>query len=177
MTCEQLKDEYELHALGLCEDLERDELENHLRNGCVNCSAGIRQALITNVLVMPLAPGVESPSRDLRKRVLYSVGVQPPDWGWRAVWATGLAALLVAVVWLGTRENTVDMADARQTLAILNGPETRQVLFGNTAPAPPQGRVLVNAKHGVLLLASNLPAPPAGKTYELWVIPKGGPPK
>jgi anti-sigma-K factor RskA len=69
------------------------------------------------------------------------------------------------------------MADARQTLAILNGPETRQVVFGKSAPAPPQGRVLVSARHGVLLLASNLPAAPAGKTYELWVIPKGGSPK
>jgi anti-sigma-K factor RskA len=59
----------------------------------------------------------------------------------------------------------------------LNGPETRQVVFGNTAPAPPQGRVLVNARHGVLLLASNLPAAAAGKTYELWVIPKDGSPK
>jgi hypothetical protein len=179
MTCEQLKDEYELHALGLSEDMERDELQNHLRNGCVSCSTGIREALLTNVLMMQLAPSAESPSSNLRKRVLYSVGVKPVEWGWRSVWATGLAALLVAVIWLGMRtgENIVDTADARQTLAILNGPETRQVVFGNTAPAPPQGRVLVNARHGVLLLASNLPAAPLGKTYELWVIPKGGSPK
>lgn len=27
------------------------------------------------------------------------------------------------------------------------------------------------------MLASNLPQAPAGKTYELWVIPKGGTPK
>ena len=30
---------------------------------------------------------------------------------------------------------------------------------------------------GVLLIASNLPALPAGKTYEMWVIPKGGMPR
>ena len=30
---------------------------------------------------------------------------------------------------------------------------------------------------GVLLIASNLPAAGAGKTYEMWVIPKGGAPQ
>jgi hypothetical protein len=52
-------------------------------------------------------------------------------------------------------------------------PDTRQVTFGKG----PQGRVLVNPKRGVLFLASNLPPAPAGKIYELWIIPKGGAPK
>ena len=30
---------------------------------------------------------------------------------------------------------------------------------------------------GVLLIASNLPVLPAGKTYEMWVIPKAGAPR
>jgi anti-sigma-K factor RskA len=30
---------------------------------------------------------------------------------------------------------------------------------------------------GVLLIASNLPALPLGKAYEMWVIPKGGVPR
>lgn len=107
------------------------------------------------------------------------MGVKSTDWGWRAVWATATAALVVGVVWLGieNRQKAAYTAEARQTFAILNEPETRQIVFENSAPAPPQGRVLVNAKHGVLLLASNLPQAPAGKTYELWVIPKGGSPK
>ena len=179
MTCEQLKDEYELHALGLSEVPERWEIDNHLRQGCAHCRAGICTALLTNVMIMQLAPDVELP-RNLRKRVLSSVGVQSASWGWRAVWATAMAALIVSVVWLGmeNRRKSAYTADARETLAILNEPDTRQVSFGSSVPvAPPQGRVLVNAKHGVLLLASNLPHAPAGKTYELWVIPKGGTPK
>ncbi|MEO8129743.1 MAG: anti-sigma factor [Bryobacteraceae bacterium] len=178
MTCEHLKDEYELHALGLSEGFEHAEIEHHLRQGCASCRAGIRNALLTNVLIMQLAPDVEVP-RGLRKRVLASVGAQSTDWGWRAIWATATAALVAAVVWLGVenRQRTDYTAEAKQTLAILNGAETRQVVFGGSVPVPPQGRVLVNAKHGVLLLASNLPKPPAGQTYELWVIPKGGSPK
>ena len=34
----------------------------------------------------------------------------------------------------------------------------------------------MNPKGGVLLLASNLPAAPEGKIYEMWVIPKAGNP-
>jgi len=43
--------------------------------------------------------------------------------------------------------------------------------------APPRGNVLVNPRLGVLLIASNLPALAAGKTYQMWVIPKGGAPR
>ena len=39
-----------------------------------------------------------------------------------------------------------------------------------------RGKVFVNPSQGLLLVASNLPPAPAGKTYEMWVIPKGGKP-
>ena len=79
MTCEQLKDDYELHALGLSEVPERWEIENHLRQGCAHCRAGISTALLTNVMIMQLAPDVQVP-RGLRKRVLSSVDVQSANW-------------------------------------------------------------------------------------------------
>jgi anti-sigma-K factor RskA len=44
------------------------------------------------------------------------------------------------------------------------------------AAKPPQGKVFVHPDRGVLLLASNLPPAPAGKIYEMWVIPAGGNP-
>ena len=178
MICEQLEGEYELHALGLSADTERVEIENHLRQGCARCRAGIQEALLTNAMIMQLAPDVKLPP-GLRKRVMSSVRVRSSNWGWRAVWVTAAAALVVSVVWHGAENSQKPKytAQARETLAILNEPETRQIVFGQSAPVPPQGRVLVNAKHGVMLLASNLPQAPAGKTYELWVIPKGGSPK
>jgi anti-sigma-K factor RskA len=58
----------------------------------------------------------------------------------------------------------------------LNQPDARQVVFGVGAPQPPRGRVFVDARRGVLLLASNLPPAPEGKAYEMWVIPKSGNP-
>jgi len=178
MTCEQLKEEYELHALGIASTIEGAEIENHLRSGCVNCTDGVMQALVTNSRIMQIAPDVEVPKR-LRKRVLASVGVETPQWGWRLAWAAGFAALIVGMVGLGVqgKRNAAEVAGAREALSILNEPETRQVVFGENAPNPPKGRVFVNSKQGVLLIASNLPPAPAGKTYEMWVIPKGGAPR
>jgi hypothetical protein len=74
------------------------------------------------------------------------------------------------------RQRTIELTRLNEALALLNEPETRQVTFGEGAPQPPRGRVFVNPKTGVLLLASNLPAAPAGKTYEMWLIPKSGNP-
>jgi hypothetical protein len=64
----------------------------------------------------------------------------------------------------------------KEVLALLNAPETIVRVSSEGAAAPPQGKVFLNANQGVLLLASNLPPAPAGKTYEMWVIPAGGKP-
>ena len=64
----------------------------------------------------------------------------------------------------------------REALDLLKAPETREVTFGEGKPEPPKGRVFVNPSSGVLLIASHLPAPPPGKTYEMWIIPKTGKP-
>jgi hypothetical protein len=192
MTCEELNEEYELYALGLSGDAERAELESHLQSGCSTCSAGLKRALVTNASILQLAPDV-TPPRSLRNRVLASVGVEKKPWGWISGFAAALAGLFVAVVWFGAQDrqneaslaavqqqlqnSKAEFAQVQQALSMLNEPETKQVTFGAGKPQPPHGRVFVNARRGVLLLASNLPQAPAGKTYQLWVIPKGGAPK
>ena len=113
-------------------------------------------------------------------------------WGWTPLWvalsALGLTtafyfygrdrdnALVMARLQAESRRQAIELARSNEALALLNQPETRQVTFGEGAPKPPRGRVFVNPKGGVLLLASNLPAAPEGKIYEMWVIPKAGNP-
>ena len=111
MTCEELKEEYELYALGLSGDAERAELENHLQSGCVTCSAGLKRALLTNASILQLAPDV-APPRNLRNRVLASVGVERKPWGWISGFAAAVAGLLVAIVWFGAqdRQNEASLA-------------------------------------------------------------------
>ena len=59
---------------------------------------------------------------------------------------------------------------------MLSEPDTRELNFGNTT-SEARGKVYVNARRGVLLIASGLAPAPSGKTYEFWLIPKAGAPQ
>jgi len=181
---------FELYALGVLEPAEKTEIEAHLARGCDNCSQALSAALALNAGVFTLATPVKPPAR-LKRRLLTSVGVHYPGWGW--VWAVSAVCLLLMAAWLGVEERrrTFELADARralfesngererltQALQFLSDPQTRPASFGRGQTAPPRGYVFLHPQMGVLLIASNLPAAPAGKTYEMWVIPKGGAPQ
>jgi len=189
MNCDDLRDSYELFSLGLLEGEERREIEAHLARNCTVCQKYLRDALGVNALMLSQVQEVVPPSR-LRRRVMASVGQEPAGWGWVA--ALAAACSLIVALWLSVEKRTTDhelttaRASLQQTLAerdrleqaftFLNQPETRQVNFGQGQPAPPRGNFFLNPRMGVLLIASNLPALPAGKAYEMWVIPKGGAP-
>jgi len=173
MTHEEMKDMYELYALGVLEPEERTEIDQHLSTGCGVCSKAMKHASLTNAVIMSFAPEVDPPKR-LRRRLLASVGVEPQGWGWLA-WAAASACLLVGFLWFSiqSRRQSQELVEARRVLDIVNSPETRAVSFG----AGPRGNVLINAQSGVMLIAANLPQLPPGKIFEMWVIPKGGAPK
>lgn len=190
MKCEELQELFELYALGLAESPEKEEIEAHLARGCEACHRSLKEALAMNTMLLA-TPDDTAPPRRLKRRVMASIGVERSGWGW----AAGLAAacLLLIALWLGVQERQrgTELADARsnllqiraqrdqlrQAMSFLNQPETRQVGFGKGQPAPPRGNVFVNPSRGVLLIASNLPTLAPGKTFEMWVIPKGGAPR
>jgi anti-sigma-K factor RskA len=191
LNCDELSDLFELYALGVLEPAERAEIEEHLQRDCATCGGNLRRAVSLNTALLASVPDI-APPRRLRKRVLSLAAPDRSAWGW-TIAASGLAAaLLIAVLWFSVRDreheselarardtirrSNAELARVQQALVFLNEPETRQVGFGKGAPQPPRGNVFVNPR-GVLLIASNLPALPAGKTYEMWVIPKGGTPK
>jgi Anti-sigma-K factor rskA, C-terminal len=116
-----------------------------------------------------------------------------------AVWAAAAALSLAVAVYFGIQaqrdvaesqriqaemrvENSemqaqrLEITRLTEAFAILNGPGTREAVFGGARPSPPRGKVFLNPAQGVLLIASNLPQAPLGKLYEMWVIPKGGRP-
>ncbi len=190
MTCEDLRDSYELYSLGLLEGEERREAEAHLGRNCAVCQKYFQDALGVNALMLSQVHEVVPPSR-LRRRVMSSVGREGAGWTWVA--ATAAACSLIVTLWLSLEKRTADreLTNARLTLqqavvqrdrleqafALLNQPETRQVTFGQGQPSTPGGNFFLNPRMGVLLIASNLPVLPAGKTYEMWVIPKAGAPR
>lgn len=191
MTCDELRPDYVLYAMGVLEEPEKGELRAHLDRGCENCTAGLREARQLTGAMGASVVGPE-PSRKLRDRVLAAAGGVPETkWHWRTAWQAAAAVALIAmgvIVYQTQRKDAeiasvreqltqsgVEAASLRAALALLQAPETREVTFGQGAPAPPRGRVFFNPS-SVLLIASNLPAPPAGKAYEMWIIPKDGKP-
>ena len=75
MTCDELRDQYELYALGLAGRAGKAELGAHLHRGCETCTAGVRSARGLVTLLAATAPPV-APSPRLRRRIMASVGVE-----------------------------------------------------------------------------------------------------
>jgi hypothetical protein len=140
------------------------------------------------VSMMGASAPSQTPSSKLRKRILASVGYEQRSYG-LAPWFGALAALcFVAAIYFGGRERSymeemmilrremgqqaIELTRLTEIMTIMNGVNTREVTFGAGA----KGKVFVNPQSGVVLMATNLPPAPAGKTYEMWVIPKGGKP-
>lgn len=183
MTCEELKDVFELYTLGVLEDAEKGEVEEHLARGCDVCQNSLKDALAINALLMASVPQTAPPS-GLKRRLLAGFGIERSGWGWLGAFAAAL--MLVVSLWLSVQERRreSELAEARrqaieiggerdrlmQAFSLLNQPETKQVNFGLDKTQPPRGNIFVHSRLGVLLIASNLPMLPPGKTYEMWVI-------
>ncbi len=65
---------------------------------------------------------------------------------------------------------------AQQVLEVLNSPEAQRVTLSATKipPAPTAHTVYLADRGALVMEANNLKPVPAGKTYELWVIPASG---
>ena len=150
---------------------------------------GMKRAREIASLLSGTAP-VAAPSPALRRRILASVGVEPRRFGWAPFLAAALGLALFAAIYFNGRERdlgnelarlrdenrqqNIELTRVNEAFAILNGPDTTVTTFGEGQPKP-KGRVFLSPSQGVLLIASNLPPAAAGKAYEMWIIPKGGP--
>lgn len=117
--------------------------------------------------------------------------------GRRSKWATFtpwiiVAALAIACSILGYRVSSLNDAldgesrlvsnlaakasHAQQVLELLNAPDAQRVtLTATKSPAAPVVRTIYLAERGALMMEANsLKQPPAGKTYELWLLPASG---
>ena len=113
-------------------------------------------------------------------------GVEARGFGWSPFLALALALALFAVVYFYGREHdtnkevarlskrlrqqSIDLTRMNEAFAILNAADTAMSSFTEV----PNGKIFTSRSQGVLLLTSNLPLAPAGKAYEMWLIPKKG---
>jgi anti-sigma-K factor RskA len=187
VTHDELRGEYELYAMGVADETARGEIRAHLERGCEVCMAEMKRAKqIAAMIGASAAP--QAPSPKLRKQILASVGYETRSYG-LAPWFGALAALcLIAAFYFGSRERSymeelsnvrvqmrqqnIELTRLTEIMGVLNGADTKVVSFG----AGPKGKVFVNPSSGMVLMATNLPQVPPGKTYEMWMISKGAKP-
>jgi anti-sigma-K factor RskA len=182
------------HALGALEGDDLARFEAHLREGCRECEAAMREheAALVEMSVELATP----PPPAVKHALLAKLGPAPRTARvvpfFRAAAGMALAAgIAAAAVGLGLRARyearlagveqlatglRQDLARQQELLALLQDPATRVVRLGGLAPSPQAlGRVVWNERAGGVFLASDLPAAPAGKAYELWAIAGGTP--
>ena len=189
MNCDELREFYELYALGVADEPERGEIRAHLDRGCEVCMIGVKRGIEMSALLGGTAPAAAPPARQ-RRRILASAGFEENKFGWLMFWVAAAALSLVAAVYFSGRERqfaedtlrlqdqvrsqTTELTHLQEMLAMIGGPDTVVTSFGEKQPA--KGKVYANPR-GIVLMASNLPVAPAGKMYEMWVIPKGAKPQ
>lgn len=198
---EQFADDLALLALGGLQGAERAALEKHLE-GCPACRRELERLRGDMALLALSASGPAPPQRS-RERLLKAIAQEPraqptapgrSSFGWSFLpWLAAAALLLLAgFFWqqsdrLAQRvarlqdESTQQQAQlerAREVVSTLTSTDALRVtLVAAQAPPQPQGKAIyVRDRSSLIFLASNMPALPPQKAYELWLIPTNGSP-
>ena len=171
------------YVLGSLEADEKDAFEAHLAT-CDECAAEV-QSLRRTTHALAYAVPQRTPPADLRDRVLGSFAKasaapqpaqprpRPPASHW---WP--LAASLILVAALGAYAVRLQMrvGDLQSSVAVLAAPDLVRIDLAGQATAPQSsGRALWSRARGMVFATSNLPAPPAGKVYQVWVVTADAP--
>ncbi|HET7248392.1 MAG TPA: anti-sigma factor [Gemmatimonadales bacterium] len=191
MTAHEWQEQAAPYALGILSPEERRAFEAHLA-GCDACRADVRSYTEVAAALAHAAPAAEPPGA-LRDRVLAEarrvrpigrrVPPRPP-----LPWLAAAAALLLAAAgaiatWRLTGrvhelERSLAVSDSvlgedSAALALLTGPDVNVVSLAGTNRAPSARIVWNRALNRFVVFAFDLPAAPAGRTYQLWAIAKG----
>jgi anti-sigma factor RsiW len=172
------------YALDALDQDERHAYEAHLP-ACTSCQQELESFWETTEALAVAASG-PSPSPGLRDRILADVRAEPPQnvipferRRRRLVpvlaAATAVAAVIALAIglWASDLSSQLDETQSaldrvRANAAILADPDARAVPLqaGN-------GRLVVNADGQAVLTLADLAPAPAGKTYEMWIVPGG----
>jgi anti-sigma-K factor RskA len=195
---EQFADDLALYALNALSGAERLALEKHLEE-CSSCRREVEQLRTDSALLALSVSGPRPPARS-RQRLMSAIAKEPRRaqivarrrWTWLDFVAA--AAVLVVVILLLRQDTELrqrianleshatqqeqQLVEAKQLLSSLTSPDAAHfTLVAGKVPPQPQGKAIYVRGSGTLVfLASNMPALPPEKTYELWLIPTAGAP-
>ena len=179
------------------DETERSRFEHHVRR-CQDCAAEMRGMAETATLLAFAAAQPAPPQ--LRDRVLAAISrtrqlpplveghrqsevraapSQPrPAWRPRAAWLVAAASLIAVIALTVTLVQTRAQLDRSRTVqariaALLAAPDARAI----SQPTSAGGTATVvysRERHALVVTSAQLPPPPQGKVYELWLL---GPPR
>jgi anti-sigma-K factor RskA len=196
----QFAEDLSLYALGALEGEERTALEEHL-DGCASCRRELEK-LRGDMALMALSAAGPAPPMRARSRLMTAVSldtratpivVKKRSWWGAYGWVAAAAMTVVAIFfWKQTDQMAQRMASlhnefsaqqaelerVKSVVTTLTAPDAQVVtVAAPNAPPQPQGKAIyVRDRSSLVFIVSNMPAPPAQKAYELWLIPQEGAP-
>ena len=202
-THEQFADDLALYALEELTGAERQAFEEHLAE-CAACRREL-QAMRADLGLLALSSSGPQPPARSKQRLMRAIAAEPRDvsqppvpaarsWWWSLVPALAALGLLIfgVAVWrinAGLKDQLAELQNRNQDAAtrldrvneelrLLTSPDAVHVsLTSQKAAKEPAGTAIFSPERKrMMLMASNLPATPPGKAYELWVIPVNGAP-
>jgi anti-sigma-K factor RskA len=198
----QFAEDLALYAIGALDAQSCPELQAHLGT-CGECRRELESLRADAALIALSATGPQPPQR-ARQRLMTALASLPgpaqtahPEtrsrWSWPRwlFWApltasVLLAAFLVHMTVVHNRQfdalrnelqkERVAHARAQEIIDMMNDPKAEHMTLvaTNSTPQPQVKTIYVRDKGHVLVMANNLPEPPANKAYELWLLPAGG---
>ena len=199
---EQYAEDLALYALDALSEEERAKLEQHLAT-CAACRLELEQLRTDTALLAMSAAGPRPPQR-ARQRLLEAVAREPRTapvvqssarsawWGWLGWAATAAVIVFSLSLWKentslhamlasarsSEAESTRQLNELRRIAAPIIEPEAQRVTLVAVKTSPqPQGKAFyLRSRNSLVFLASNMPALPPQKAYELWLIPTIGNP-
>ena len=195
---EQFADDLGLYALGVLGDQARAALENHLKQ-CADCQRELEQ-LQGDMALLALSASGPKPPRRSRRRLMAAIAKESgrldiPErrpW-WRALEWVAAAAAVIAVVLLLQQNRDLrrrianlektssqqqdELMRAKEVAATLTSPDAvRFTLVMGKSPQPQGKAIYLRSRSSLIFFASNMPALPPQRAYELWLIPTSGAP-
>ena len=197
---EQFAEDLALYALGVLKGNDLVDLEKHLAD-CADCRRELEQ-LRGDMALMALSVAGPAPPKRAEKRLMDAIsrgpratrsrGLQRSWWG--ALGWVAAAVMAVGVVWFWHQSDhvaqqmaklrnefssqEVELNRTRDVVATLTAPDAQiiSVVAPNTPPQPQGKAIYVRDRSSLVFIASNLPALPPQKVFELWLIPTQGAP-
>jgi anti-sigma-K factor RskA len=206
MTNDQFAEDLTLYALGELAGADRQELEEHLATcaSCRRELQAVRAdlGLLALSSAGPKPPErakerlMRAVAAEPRGKAAGAATVESPRRSLWWTWIPAVVALALLFVVAGSWRNNgrmrdelaelanrnqdqaVQLAQARDNLRLLTAPDAVHVsLNPQKSPKQPSGTAIFSpTQKRMLFMASNMAMPPAGKAYELWIIPMAGAP-